>query len=173
MEILIIAVMAIISMLVKGKKPDNAQSQQQPQRQRQPSPQAERPDPMKKLKEMSQEMYKEIQREFQTEIEEPPSRQAPPVSRPKPAVSESKPVVPQAARRMPVNPIEKAPASERKLPERSSNRESGHRGRLSVHGGNHVWEEPVEHHEMIPKSERDLIKGIIFSEILGPPKSKQ
>ena len=32
---------------------------------------------MRKLKEMSQEMYKELQREFQTEIDEPPSRQSP------------------------------------------------------------------------------------------------
>lgn len=158
-SLIILIVMGIVSMLFKGKKPG-----EQPKAQtKQPTASNPRPaDPMRKLKEMSQEMYKEIQREFQIEIEEPPSRQSPPATQPQTAVS-------QAEHRMPPK-REKAAAVERKLPERSSSRESSHRGRLSAHGGKHVWEEAVEHHEMIPKSERDIIKGIIFSEILGPPK---
>ncbi|MBD7983116.1 hypothetical protein H9649_00875 [Sporosarcina sp. Sa2YVA2] len=167
-SLIIFAVIGIISMLFKGKKPEEAQKQQRPG---QPSAQPVKPDPMRKLKEMSQEMYKEIQREFQTEIEEPPSRQVP--QAPQPRHEAARPAVTRAETRMPAKPREKAPAAGRPSVERSSTRESTHRGRLSAHGAKHVWAEPVEHHEMVPKNERDLIKGIIFSEILGPPKSKQ
>lgn len=169
-SLIIFAVIGIISMLFKGKKPEEAQKQQQ-QRQRQPSSHPAKPDPMRKLKEMSQEMYKEIQREFQTEIEEPPSRQAPQAPQARPEAA--RPAVARAETRMPAKPREKAPAAGRPSVERSSTRESTHRGRLSAHGAKHVWAERVEHHEMVPQNERDLIKGIIFSEILGPPKSKQ
>ena len=59
-------------MLFKGKKPEEAPKTQK----KQPTAQTGSSAPMRKLKEMSQEMYKEIQREFQTEIDEPPSRQS-------------------------------------------------------------------------------------------------
>ena len=168
-QIIMLVVIGIVSMLFKGKKPEEAQKQQQ--RQRQPSTQPAKPDPMRKLKEMSQEMYKEIQREFQTEIEEPPSRQAPQVAQPQPVAA--RPAVPRAETRVPAKPREKSPAAARPSVERSATREGSHRGRLSAHGAKHVWAESIEHHDLVPQNERDLIKGIIFSEIMGPPKSKQ
>lgn len=170
-QIIILVVIGIVSMLFKGKKPEEGQKQQQQQRQRQSSTQPAKPDPMRKLKEMSQDMYKEIQREFQTEIDEPPSRQAPQVAQPQPVAA--RPAVVRTETRMPAKPREQSPSAARPSIERSATRESSHRGRLSAHGAKHVWAEPVEHHDMVPQNERDLIKGIIFSEILGPPKSKQ
>ncbi|GEN84345.1 hypothetical protein SLU01_26570 [Sporosarcina luteola] len=163
MEILILVVFGIISMLFKGKKTGEAPKTET----KRPPAQTEVPDPLRKLKEMSQEMYKEIQREFQTEIEEPPSRQSPPVTQaPVVTVPRETPKVdrPETSRQT-------RPTKEKKQ-DRSSARET-HRGRLSAHQGKPVWEKPVENHELIPRSDQDLIKGIIFSEILGPPKSKQ
>ncbi|HEX5564614.1 MAG TPA: hypothetical protein VFX34_06615 [Sporosarcina sp.] len=163
MEILIFVALGIISMLFKGKKPEEAPKTQR----RQPNAQTGAPDPMRKLKEMTQEMYKEIQREFQTEIDEPPSRQS---SRPESAQTLS---LPQKAKEMERRDrTREFPVQKETKQERSSKRET-HRGRLSVHQGSLVLKEPVENHEMIPTNEQDLIKGIIFSEILGPPKSKQ
>lgn len=163
MEILIFVVLGIISMLFKGKKPEEAPKTQK----RQPTGQTGTPDPMRKLKEMTQEMYKEIQREFQTEIDEPPSRQS---SERKPIPSISMPAQAKETERREV--AKEFPAHTEKKKDRTPKREP-HRGRLSVHQGSLVMKEPVEHHEMIPTSDQDLIKGIIFSEILGPPKSKQ
>lgn len=163
MEILIFIVLGIISMIFKGKKPEDAPKTQK----RQPNPQTNSSDPMRKLKEMTQEMYKEIQREFQTEIDEPPSRQ-PSERQPAPAVTTpSKAKVAESRGRL----IE-APVHVDMIHDRTSKREP-HRGRLSAHQGTLITKEPVKHNEMIPKNENDLIKGIIFSEILGPPKSKQ
>lgn len=163
MEILIFVVLGIISMLFKGKKPEDAPKTQK----RQPTAQTGTPDPMRKLKEMTQEMYKEIQREFQTEIDEPPSRQSSERT-PAPAVS----LPPKAKETVRKDRVKEVQVHTDEKHDRTSKREP-HRGRLSVHQGSLISKEPVEHHEMIPTSEQDLIKGIIFSEILGPPKSKQ
>ncbi|MCM3710851.1 hypothetical protein [Sporosarcina luteola] len=162
-SLIILAVMGLISMLFKGKKSGEApKTQTKP-----PTTQTGTPDPMRKLKEMTQEMYKDIQREFQTEIDEPPSRQSPDR---KPAQTVSIPPLPKVTERG--DRTRDIQVHTDKRHDRESKREP-HRGRLSVHQGSLVSKEPVEHHEMIPTSEQDLIKGIIFSEILGPPKSKQ
>jgi len=164
METLIIAIaMGIISMVFRGKKSDESQKKTQPKKpptqSQWPSAQPDTHDPLRKLKEMSREMYKEIQREFQTEIDEPPSRQSEPAVMPKKVAIQEKP------KEVPM-------PFQRKERERKSSTNT-HRGRLSTHQGNPVWEKPIEQHHMIPQNEQDLIKGIIFSEILGPPKSKQ
>ncbi|MGN7388528.1 hypothetical protein [Sporosarcina sp. SAFN-015] len=168
METLIIAIaMGLISMFFKGKKSDEPEKKSQPKRPPASQGPSEQPDPIRKLKEMSREMYKEIQREFQTEIDEPPSRQ-PSERQPAPAVTTPfKAKVAESRGRL----IE-APVHVDMIHDRTSKREP-HRGRLSAHQGTLITKEPVKHNEMIPKNENDLIKGIIFSEILGPPKSKQ
>ncbi|MCM3637369.1 hypothetical protein M3152_06500 [Sporosarcina luteola] len=163
MEILIFVVLGIISMLFKGKKPEDATKTQR----RQPTAQTGSPDPMRKLKEMTQEMYKDIQREFQTEIDEPPSRQS--LERKPPQVISLPSEVKEVKRR---DGAKTVPVHAEKH-DRTSTREKTHRGRLSAHQDSVISRESVENHEMIPTSEQDLIKGIIFSEILGPPKSKQ
>lgn len=162
-SLIILAVMGLISMIFKGKKPEEASKTQK----KQPNPQSASSDPMRKLKEMTQEMYKEIQREFQTELDEPPSRQS---SERKPS-----PVVPLPSKvkeAESIKRVKEAPVHTEKKYDRTSKREP-HRGRLSAHQGSLISKEPVKHTEMIPTSEQDLIKGIIFSEILGPPKAKQ
>jgi hypothetical protein len=158
-----LAVMGLISLIFKGKKPEEAQKTQK----KQPTAQTGASDPMRKLKEMTQEMYKEIQREYQTELDEPPSRQS---SERKPT-----PVVPlpsKAKETVSRERVMEVPVHTDKKNDRTSKREP-HRGRLSAHQGSLISKEPVKHTEMIPTSEQDLIKGIIFSEILGPPKAKQ
>ncbi|MCG7345094.1 hypothetical protein MHZ92_13190 [Sporosarcina sp. ACRSL] len=162
-QLIILAVLGLISMLFKGKKPEQAPKTQK----RQQTAQTGTPDPMRKLKEMTQEMYQEIQREFQTEIDEPPSRQSPKQT-PPPVVSLPTEVI-KADRRENANAI--SVQTDQKNA-RSSSRES-HRGRLTAHQGSHVSNVQVAHSDLIPKTEQDLIKGIIFAEILGPPKSKQ
>ncbi|MGG0667572.1 hypothetical protein ABE073_03490 [Lederbergia citrisecunda] len=164
MEILIFVVLGIISMLFKSKKPEDAPKAQK----RQQTAQTDASDPMRKLKEMTQEMYKDIQREFQTEVDEPPSRQASERERkPVPVIS-----VPSKAKEAESRVRVKEVPVRAEKSDRTSKREP-HRGRLSAHQGTLVSKVPVKHTEMIPTSDQDLIKGIIFSEILGPPKSKQ
>ena len=55
-------------------------------------------------------------------------------------------------------------------PDSSMNR---HSGRLSAHGGERQTVSCYENTDLMPKNQEDLIKGIIFSEIFGPPKSKR
>ena len=162
MEILIFIVLGIISMLFKGKKPEDAPKTQK----RQQTAQTGSSDPMRKLKEMSQEMYRELQREFQTEIDEPPSRQS---SERTPAPVTSLPSEAQKVERR--DTARTSLPHEEKKQTRQSTRETN-RGRLSAHQGN-VAAQKSSDNDMIPSTQQDLIKGIIFSEILGPPKSKQ
>ncbi|WP_432358535.1 hypothetical protein [Sporosarcina sp. UB5] len=164
-SLIILIVMGIISSFFKGKKSKEAPKTQK----RQPTAQTDVNDPMRKLKEMTQEMYKEIQREFKTDIDEPPSRQSP-ERKPAPVISIPTEVR-EVERRSVVNTTQ-AP-SDKKIDRTSTTREQTHRGRLSVHQGSLVSKESMDYHEMIPKNEEDLLKGIIFSEIFGPPKSKQ
>lgn len=128
----------------------------------QPTRQTE--DPLKKLKELSKEMYREIQKELQTEDEEPPSRKLP-AGQPKKA-----PIAAQAttAPKMDVPEVIHVSPTSRRKPSSEQ-----HSGRLSAHGGKL---EPISRSasiDLMPKNEEDLLKGIIFSEILGPPKSKR
>lgn len=159
-SLIIFVVITILGMLFKGKQPEKNEKPAP----RQPSSQPNRPDTMRKLKDLSQEMVKELQREFQTEVDEPPSRQTPPIRQETPAAS--KPVIPKPVKSEQLLPKER-PVFDRNVPRESS------RGRLSAHQGKHVWNEQFKQPDMIPKDEQDLIKGIIFSEILGPPKAKQ
>lgn len=164
MEILIFIVLGIISMLFKGKKPEEAPRTQKKQQ----TAQTGSSDPMRKLKEMSQEMYRELQREFQTEIDEPPSRQS--SERTTAPVTTSLPSEVQKVERR--DTASTSLPYEEKKQTRQSTRETN-RGRLSAHQGNVAVKKSSGHNEMIPSTQQDLIKGIIFSEILGPPKSKQ
>ncbi|WHT47526.1 hypothetical protein QNH10_15370 [Sporosarcina thermotolerans] len=154
METLIIAVvLGFISMLFKGKKPGEESKTQtkrpstQSKQQQWPSakPDTRAQDPLRRLKEMSQEMYKEIQREFQTEIDEPPSRQTEPANMSKMVPVEEK-------------PQEISKPSQRREREKPSQKNT-HRGRLSTHQGEAVWEKPVEQSHMIPKTNRILSRA--------------
>ncbi len=148
----IIVVMGIISMLFKGKKPEGSTKDA-----KETADGADRSQtPMRKLKEMSQEMYKELQREFQTEIDEPPSRQS---SERTPAPVVTLPAQKQKPeRRETSRPV---PVREEKAQTRTSNREP-HRGRLSVHQGSLVTQKPVEHNEYDSANSAGLDQGNHF-----------
>lgn len=114
-------------------------------------------DPMRRLKEMSREMVRELQQEYQTELEEPPSRQSTTMPTPK------KPFVTLT----PVVEVEKPVAKPSR--QEASKRQSG---RLSAHGGTTRQTKKITHH-ILPRNQDDIMKGIIFSEIIGPPKAKR
>lgn len=118
-------------------------------------------DPVRKIQEMSREMYKELQKEFQEVPAEPPSRQTAlpqPVERP--------------VRELTIN--HDAPrGSETPSPSKIRQTREKHRGRLSAHGGESPAQQLVEQNDLVPRNGHDLLKGIVFSEILGPPKSKR
>lgn len=120
---------------------------------------ATKDDPMKRLKEMSQDMYRELQKEFQQTPAEPPSRQTIPQA----------PVAVTKASEPPVRRSESRPSARER---ESLPTHEAPTGRLSLHGGQKgPYREPVTN--IVPKTEADIVKGIIFSEILGPPKAKQ
>ncbi|KXH87403.1 hypothetical protein [Sporosarcina sp. HYO08] len=154
-QIIVLIIMLLLSSLFKGK----GKKEQAPQKGAPKPFTASSDDTFKKLKEMSKEMMREMQQEVKRE-KEPPSRQTPPI------VSPEKPKLQR-------KPVKAEQIGERKNQREKSQRES-HRGRLSAHGGQ--IEQPTafttENH-LLPKTEDDLLKGIIFSEILSPPKSKR
>lgn len=156
-QLIIFIVLAILGSLFngKGKKKEAEKGQAKPF----VAQQKQQNDPVKKLKEMSKEMYRELQRELQDETSEPPSRQTPPISTPQ------RQPVPQPIQIEPIAPVSRAPMEEK-------SREK-HRGRLSAHGGSVAPVVAIPKQELIPRNEEDMLKGIIFSEILGPPKSKR
>lgn len=169
-QLIILAIIGIISAIFGKKKEQPSTKERKPAMTRPDQPAT--PDPMRKLKEMSKELFEEIEREFQLpDDEEPPSRQTP-KSAPAPAKPASQPKVTISPKRE-TAPVVKVKDKLDLATTRDKTSVEPHQGRLSAHQGKQVWSPPVEHHEMIPKNEEDLIKGIIFSEILGPPKSKQ
>ena len=152
-QLIIFIVLAILGSLFngKGKKKEAEKGQPKPFT----AQQKHQNDPVKKLKEMSREMYRELQRELQDETSEPPSRQTPPISTPQ------RQPVPQPIQIEPIAPVSRETPREK------------HRGRLSAHGGSVATAVAIPKQELIPRNEEDMLKGIIFSEILGPPKSKR
>lgn len=151
--------MLIVGAFLSGRKKKDPSQQEEAKpftaQQRQP----EQEGPVKKLK----EMYKEIQQEMQQENQ----RQQP--------AADSRPMTVPSPREQ----IESLPKSV-EIPV-SSKREarggSRSRGRQSTRGQStrivKKEESKLQVESIIPKSKDDLIKGVIFSEIYGPPKSKR
>jgi hypothetical protein len=153
-QLIIFAILAILGSLFSGKDKKKAP------RQGQPKPfTAGQDSPVKKLKEMSKEMVQEMQKELQKGADEPPSRQTPPIAAPrKPATAE-------------LITVNEGPVEVQKKQERPST--DRHRGRLSAHGGTRKVSVEVDKDDLVPKTSEDFLKGIVFSEILAPPKSKR
>lgn len=120
------------------------------------------------------EMYRELQREMAgADAEpEPPSRQLPrqqqqtTVTVP-PAPEVAPPARPSADRK------ERAGSSANRNLERPDSSVNRHSGRLSAHGGKRQAVSAMKSLDLMPKTQEDLLKGIVFSEIFGPPKSKR
>lgn len=134
--------------------------------------------PTSKLKEMSKELYRELQKEMQKEDAEPPSRQ---LQRQQEQTQQRQlqkemvlPVSETAqSTRSTSGRKERADSSVSRHIERPDSSVKRHSGRLSAHGGVLQSIEAVEKLDLMPKNQDDLLKGIVFSEIFGPPKSKR
>jgi hypothetical protein len=125
--------------------------------------------PTTKLKEMSKELYRELQKEMAGEAAEPPSRQ---LQRQQPATT---PLAIETAKpaRSTAERTERTNSSSNRHVERPDSSVNRHSGRLSAHGGKRQSATAMETHHLMPRNQEDLLKGIVFSEIFGPPKSKQ
>ncbi len=152
-------IFAIIGALAsaKKKKPEQANGQPKPFTANGRIP----GNPVKKLQELSKEMYDELQKEFQDVPSEPPSRQTIPQATVQHAAR--KPVVAQSVQEEISTPVQS----------RFPRVREAHRGRLSAHGGRIETQSDGKKNNLLPKDRHDLLKGIVFSEILSPPKSKQ
>lgn len=153
-------IMLIVGSLFRKKKvaDEPAKDQQKPF-----TAQEERPnDPVKKLRDMSKEKYREIQQEMQQQFGEP-TRQAPPqVVVPRELIKENPPVL-----------VEKVSRKTQTRSSRGSRSSNSSMDRTSSSSEKRIDGQAINTSDYLPKSEQDLIKGVIFSEIFGPPKSKQ
>ncbi len=113
----------------------------------------ERDNPIKKLKEMSRDLYQEIQQEFEVEQEK---------TKPRPAVTPKEVVqkVETWQKEITVQPV--TPVERKKS-----------RGTVQPKEGTRQKKKQVKEKQLMPTSSDDIMKGIIFSEIIGPPKSKR
>ncbi|MBE1553712.1 hypothetical protein [Sporosarcina limicola] len=155
-QLIPLIIMIIVGTLFRGKGKKEAPPKGQPKPFTATNPESN--DPVRKLKEMSKQMYRELQKELHPETSEPPSRQTPQV------VTPAEITAPRPARtdtvRASINDRDRVPKER-------------HRGRLATHGGSREPVSNVNTHDLIPKNRQDLLKGIVFSEIFGPPKSKR
>ncbi|PID23811.1 hypothetical protein [Sporosarcina sp. P7] len=146
-----------------GQKPKRPPSQQWPaqptQRQmNQRETQRTHATPEEKprsLKELSRNLFEDIQKEFQDLQQETKDPEQP-----------VKTQAPQSEifYAEPKKPAKSASASR---PERQT-------GRGRLHGGKIMLEdEPILQEDLIPKTPQQIMQGIVYAEILGPPKSKR
>ncbi|WP_342505229.1 hypothetical protein [Sporosarcina sp. FSL K6-2383] len=171
-QIIILVIIAIVSSFFKkgkGKTEGPAKGQSKPF-----TATGRVPDsPQSKLKEMSKDLYRELQKEMQRTDEEPPSRQLPREAVPqRPVVVPVQPVVAPVVAEPVRSTTPRATVERKERPDSSRDRKR-HSGRLSAHGAQYQMASTMQSHDLMPKTKQDLIKGIIFSEIFGPPKSKR
>lgn len=172
-QIIIIVIIAIVSSFFKkgkGNTENPAKGQSKPF-----TATGRVPDsPQSKLKELSKDLYRELQKEMQRTDAEPPSRQLPQQTTvpQRPVVVAAQPVVAPVVAE-PVRSTTPRATVERKERADSSRDRERHSGRLSAHGAQYQTASTMEPHDLMPRNRQDLIKGIIFSEIFGPPKSKR
>ena len=168
--IILIAIGLLSTLFSKKNKGEQKQEPERPQAPTvqqtvQPTQKAEAPrpqqsssevDPFKRLKEMTGEIYKE----FQEEQRRADSEQAQPAE---PAMIGE------------IQITKEEPTFQPTRPDRPSvaRKEGRSGGRLSVHQTTADRTRKTISTKVDITNEQDVLKGIIFSEILGPPKSKQ
>ncbi|PID00462.1 MULTISPECIES: hypothetical protein [unclassified Sporosarcina] len=175
-QLIILGIMLALGSLFGKKKDKDQQNQQKQQPKRPPSqqwpaqptqsemkqrePQRTNAAPVEKprsLKELSRNLFEDIQKEFQDlqqegkEPEQPVKAQAP--------QSE----VFYAEPKKPVKPVS-TPRPERQMG----------RGRLRGEEQSILQEdEKILQEDLIPRTPQQIMQGIVYAEILGPPKSKR
>ena len=153
-SIIPLIIMLIVGALLSGKKKKSSQQEEaKPFTAQQGNPDG----PVKKLKEMYQELQQEMQQE--TKQQQPPT-QSRQMSEPAPRVQvEFTP-----------KPVETSVSSKREGRDRTRSRHStrGKSTRIVQ-----TKQKKIQVESILPRTKDDLIKGVIFSEIYGPPKSKR
>lgn len=156
-----IIMLAIGALFNSGKK-KAPQDQKRQQSKPFTSGQPEQDNPIKKLKEMSRDMYKEIQQEFEQEQQKVEQR---PVTIPKATVQKVDVAQGEAPKRKERVNTRSVGGSERQQESvRRQARQAQERKRQQSTGANT---------RLVPTTSDEIMKGIIFSEIIGPPKSKR
>ena len=155
----------IVGALLSGKKKKNPSQQEAAKPFTAQQGHQEQEGPVKKLK----EMYKELQKEMQQENQE----QQLPADRRSMSAPSTRAQVELQSEAVEVPVISKR---ETRGGSRTSSRTSS-RSRQSTRGQSTMVvqreQSKLQVESIIPKSKDDLIKGVIFSEIYGPPKSKR
>ncbi|MCM3756961.1 hypothetical protein M3197_05605 [Sporosarcina aquimarina] len=108
-------------------------------------------DPFKRLKELTGEIYKEIQEDQRKSV-----------------TQQTTPIEPVS---IPEEPVKKLVNTKPVRAERQANTRSS--GRLSTHNPDQHRFVKSESLNVDVTSKQDILRGVVFSEILGPPKSKQ
>ena len=175
-QLIILGIMLALGSLFGKKKEKDQQNQQQPQQKRSPSqqwpaqptqremkqrePQRTNAAPVEKprtLKELSRNLFDDIQKEFQDLQQE--------------AVEIEPPVKTQALQTEIFYAEPKKPAKPASAPRQE--RQAG-RGRLSSNDRTFLEpEEQILQEDLIPRTPQQVMQGIVYAEILGPPKSKR
>ncbi|WP_438311017.1 hypothetical protein [Sporosarcina sp. FA9] len=184
-EQLIPLIIILLASALFGKKKKKGSD---PQQTNPSTKQSQQSGPIRKIKEMSKEMYEEIQREIKEDprttvnpraqeirkTQENPRVQEVQRVQEKPRTQERK----RTSNRVPTrNPIETSvkpfnvtiptEVSRKKTPKERPNRRKVATRKTSEK------EQLLTTGSIVPKNKNDLIKGIIFSEIYGPPISKR
>ncbi|PIC65427.1 hypothetical protein CSV79_02060 [Sporosarcina sp. P13] len=173
-QLIILIVMLALSSLFgkKKKKPEEQKptSEQRPihTQTKQLEPERTNAAPTNKprsLKDLSRDLFEDIQREFkdlQTEMEEPKQQ----TQAPQTEVFYPEQPKPQKQQQRPAKPASPARA------ERSERQPS--RGRLRSERPTVLVEDSrILQEDLIPKTSKQVLQGIVYSEILGPPKAKR
>jgi hypothetical protein len=150
-------IMLLLGAFFRGKKKQEApeESQTKPFTAQQGHPNG----PAKNLKEMTRDMYREFQQEAKREAE-----------RQRPTVQTTQMAMPRLQDNLTPKPVEvsNSPTRDRRAPSK---------GRQSTRGKPVISVKTeklkIKTESLLPKNKDDLIKGVIFSEIFGPPKSKR
>lgn len=127
------------------------------------SGQPEQDTPIKKLKEMSRDLYKEIQQEFEQEQQKAEQH---PAEVPKATVQKVDVAKIETPKREERVNTRAAGTSERQQEtvRRQEERQAQRRQKLQTTAASS---------QLVPTTSDEIMKGIIFSEIIGPPKSKR
>jgi len=156
-QLIPLIIMLIVGSLFRKKKGADgpAKEQSKPVTVQQGSPN----DPVKKLK----EMYKQVQQEMQSEPGDLPRQKEPQIELPPQRVEVRPAVIAE-----PVSRQDSAQSS------RGSRTRTRSRDRISsASAEKRLQVQKAKTSDFLPRSEQDLIKGVIFFEIFGPPKSKR
>jgi len=149
-EQLIPLIIILLASSLFGKKKKKGSEQQQTKPITEQSPQS---GPMRKIKEMTKEMYEEIQKE----IQEDPRRE--------PQAVPTRSLIETSIK--PLNVPIPSEVSRSKTSKTRRNRRTVSARKTSEK------KQMISANNIVPKDGNDLIKGIVFSEIYGPPISKR